>query len=178
MNPPRFLSNERPTLGVEVELLLVDARIMALRGAIAEVLDALPAELHASVKPELLQCCLEVTTEVCRDVAEAERDLAHKDWPAEEAALGAGARLFWAGTHPFPPGSTRSLPSPRPARRHLSSGRRDRPAVGVQARPVQVGIQLLLQARPEVVLDAGGRLVQVVRGKLEVLAEIHLPEAV
>ena len=76
MNPPRFLNNERPTLGIEVELQLVDARTMALRGSIAEVLDALPAELHASVKPELLQCCLEVTTEVCRDVAEAERDLA------------------------------------------------------------------------------------------------------
>ena len=75
MNPPRFLSNDRPTLGVEVELQLVDARTMALRGAIAEVLDALPAELHASVKPELLQCCLEITTEVCRDVAEVERDL-------------------------------------------------------------------------------------------------------
>src|ERR687893_762920 len=98
MIPPRFLSNERPTLGIEVELQLVDARTMALRGAIAEVLAALPAGLHESVKPELLQCCLEVTTEVCRDVAEAERDLAHKLRLAEEAARGAGARLFWAGT--------------------------------------------------------------------------------
>jgi glutamate---cysteine ligase / carboxylate-amine ligase len=103
MTPPRFLNNERPTLGIEVELQLVDARTMALRSAIAEVLDALPAELHASVKPELLQCCLEVTTEVCRDVAEAERDLARKIRLAEEAAHRVGVRLFWAGTHPFSP---------------------------------------------------------------------------
>ena len=47
-----FRGNEWPTLGVEVELQLVDAGSMALTSAIEGVLAGLPPGLDGSVKPE------------------------------------------------------------------------------------------------------------------------------
>src|SRR5580658_7978690 len=49
MSEHTFRRNGWPTLGVEVELQLVDAGSMALRSAIAELLAELPPELHDSV---------------------------------------------------------------------------------------------------------------------------------
>ena len=101
MSPYKFVSNDYPTLGVEVELNLVDAETMALRSAIGDILAELPEELHGSVKPELMQCYLEINTGICRGVAEVERDLTAKIRAVQEAAGRRGLRLFWGGTHPF-----------------------------------------------------------------------------
>src|SRR5438105_2130698 len=63
-----FRSNAWPTLGVELELQLVDARTMSQRSAIADVLAGVPGPLRDSVKPEFMQCYVEVNTGVCRSV--------------------------------------------------------------------------------------------------------------
>jgi carboxylate-amine ligase len=97
----KFVANDRPSLGVEIELNLVDSRTMALRSGIAEILAGLPQELEGAVKPELLQCYLEINTKICRDVAEVERDLAEKLRIVRAIAAGRGLRLFWSATHPF-----------------------------------------------------------------------------
>jgi glutamate---cysteine ligase / carboxylate-amine ligase len=97
----KFVANERPTLGVEIELNLVDARTMALRSAIAEVLSALPPELEGSIKPELLQCYLEINTGICADVDAVRQDLEHKIAVVRQAAARHDLRLYWAATHPF-----------------------------------------------------------------------------
>jgi carboxylate-amine ligase len=101
MSEPTFHPNGWPTLGVELELQLVDARSMALRSAIAEILAELPRGLHESVKPEFMQCYVEINTEVCRTVDEVKADLVPKIQAVERAADRQGVRLFWAGTHPF-----------------------------------------------------------------------------
>ena len=74
---------------------------MALKSAIAEILADLPAELHDSVKPEFMQCYVEINTGVCRTVDEVEADLPPKIRAVERAADRHGVRLFWAATHPF-----------------------------------------------------------------------------
>jgi carboxylate-amine ligase len=99
----KFVSNDHPTLGVEVELNLVDAESLALRSAIMPVLAALPEPLQASVKAELMQSYLEINTGVCRTVADVERDLVAKVRVVQEIAGRLGLRLFWSGTHPFSP---------------------------------------------------------------------------
>jgi carboxylate-amine ligase len=99
----KFLSNDRPTLGVEIELQLVDVETLALRNGIEAILARLPGELEESVKPELMQCYLEINTGICRDVGEVEKDLAAKIRVVEAIAAEAGIRLFWAATHPFSP---------------------------------------------------------------------------
>jgi carboxylate-amine ligase len=100
-SPYAFVSNERPTLGVELELNLVDAETMALRSGVADVLAAVPGEYLDSVKPEMMQCYLEINTGVCPDVAAVGRDLAGKVRAVQGAAASRGLRLFWGATHPF-----------------------------------------------------------------------------
>ncbi len=101
MSEPRFRGNAWPTLGVEVELQLVDSRSMGLRSAIGEALAGVPAELHDSVKPEFMQCYVEINTGVCRTVDAVEADLAPKVRAVERVADRHGVRLLWAATHPF-----------------------------------------------------------------------------
>ncbi len=101
MNPYKFVSNPRPTLGVEIELNLVDSRSMALRSGATQVLSEVPDALKNSIKPELLQCYIELNTDVCQNVAEIEADLAHKIEVVEQIARRHDLALFWGGTHPF-----------------------------------------------------------------------------
>src|SRR5262245_55206201 len=104
-----FTPNDRPTLGVEVELQLVDAETMELRSGIQAILDRLPPALEPSVKPELMQCYLEINTGVCQTVGEVERDLTAKIRTVQAIADDAGMRLFWAATHPFSPWYTQEV---------------------------------------------------------------------
>jgi len=101
VSPYTFASSPGPTLGVELELNLVDAQTLALRSGVVPILESLPPELHGSVKPELFQCYLEINTAICRDVAEVERDLTAKIKVVEQLARNQGMRLYWGGTHPF-----------------------------------------------------------------------------
>lgn len=97
----RFSSSACPTLGVEIEVALVDAETMELRSAILDVLERVPEEMKPYVKPELMQSYLEVNTQVCSNVADAEADLREKFRIVDEIARGLNLRLFWGGTHPF-----------------------------------------------------------------------------
>ena len=97
----KFVTNDRPSLGVEIELNLVDCQTMALRSAISEVLAEISDELQIAVKPELLQCYLEINTKVCNDVDEVRTDLEEKLRVVREAAARHDLRLFWSATHPF-----------------------------------------------------------------------------
>ncbi len=101
MSDLRFRGNRWPTLGVEIELQLVDSRTMALRSAIDEVLPGVPEALRDSVKPEFMQCYVEINTGVCRTVDDVEADLAPRIRAVERAADRLGVGLVWAATHPF-----------------------------------------------------------------------------
>ena len=59
----KFVSNRYPSLGVEIELNLVDSQTMALRSGVSQILSEVPAELESSVKPELFQCYIELNTQ-------------------------------------------------------------------------------------------------------------------
>lgn len=96
-----FTRNDHPTLGVEVELQLVDKESLALTSTCAEILSRVPKELAMRFKPELIQSCLEINTEVCRDVAEVRTDLQAKLSLGEKIAAQVDTRFHWAGTHPF-----------------------------------------------------------------------------
>jgi glutamate---cysteine ligase / carboxylate-amine ligase len=101
MSRDRFHASPWPSLGVEIELQLVDARSMALTPAVDAILATTPGSIRDSVKPEFHRCCVEVNTGVCRDVAAVAADLGGKLGILERAARDAGIGLAWAGTHPF-----------------------------------------------------------------------------
>jgi carboxylate-amine ligase len=95
-----FNSNDRPTLGIELEFGLVDAETMELSSSVARVLEELPQDEHRSFKPELMQCCVEINTGVCETVADAEVDLRRKIAMVERVTDRLGLRLWWGATHP------------------------------------------------------------------------------
>ncbi|GAB5442303.1 MAG: glutamate--cysteine ligase [Fuerstiella sp.] len=96
-----FTFNDKPTVGVEIELQLVDSETLELANRIEEVLEALPENLRSVIKPELMQSYLEINTGVCSTVAEAGDDLRQKLQTVEEAIRPLGLELFWAASHPF-----------------------------------------------------------------------------
>jgi carboxylate-amine ligase len=96
-----FRPSLAPSLGVELELQLVDSRSMALRCAIDDVLVRLPGCLRNSVKPEYYRSCVEINTSICDSVEEVRKDLIAKLRLVEQAARRCGLSLAWAGTHPF-----------------------------------------------------------------------------
>jgi carboxylate-amine ligase len=96
-----FHGCSRPTLGVELELQLVNSDSMALTSAIDKVLAGVPAEFQDSIKPEFYDCCVEINTGVCRDVTEVRQDLAAKLAATTRIAGNHGVLLGWGGTHPF-----------------------------------------------------------------------------
>src|SRR4051794_8815774 len=93
-----FHRNERPTVGIELELGLVDAKTMALTSAYALLNARLTADGHQNdehFKHELMQCVLEINTAVCESIGDADRDLRGKLATVESACDAIGLRLWW-----------------------------------------------------------------------------------
>lgn len=99
--PQVFKSNPYPTLGVELELQLVDAKTGALANSIGEILKQVPPKFQDAIKPEFMQSYCEINTGICRTVKDVENDLVEKLQWAQEAADNLGLSFVWAGTHPF-----------------------------------------------------------------------------
>ncbi len=96
-----FTRNDSPTIGVEVELQLVDAETWALSSAIEQVQKAVPSEFSERIKPELMQSYLEINTGICRSVREVGEDLRSTLEVLEKITDELGLKLFWGATHPF-----------------------------------------------------------------------------
>lgn len=96
-----FNSNTAHTVGVELELGIVDANTQQLVSGCGDLLGRMPPELGEDVKHELMQCCIEVISGVCESVPDARADLAGKLRLVEQAADAEGLRLWWGATHPF-----------------------------------------------------------------------------
>jgi carboxylate-amine ligase len=96
-----FNGNDRHSLGVEIELQLVDKETGALANRIGELLDRAPAEWREAIKPEFMQSYCEFNSDVCTTVDEIRVDLSRKlEW-AQELCNDMGLALVWSGSHPF-----------------------------------------------------------------------------
>jgi carboxylate-amine ligase len=94
-----------PTVGVEWEVQLIDARTRQLRQDAGVVLANLQGLLesgeHPKLKHELMQSTVEVTTGICGTVTEAMADLAETMKELQRTAEPHGIVLAAAGTHPM-----------------------------------------------------------------------------
>src|SRR2546421_387842 len=64
------------TIGIEEELMILDAETLELSNSIERMLEAAtPDELTGEVKPELMESVLEIATQPCRTTAEAGEQL-------------------------------------------------------------------------------------------------------
>src|SRR4051794_21898211 len=86
------------TIGVEEELMIVDAETLDLVNAIESLLIETPL---GAVKPELMESVLEIATEPCRNPVEAGQQLVALRAQIRDAAADKGLGIASAGTHPF-----------------------------------------------------------------------------
>ena len=106
-----FHSSERASLGVEVELAVVDRDTGELVSAASELLDEIDSE---KAKHELLECCVEIITDVCTTVGEARADLEATLNKLRALTDRRRLDLMCAGTHPFSDWSKQQIsPDPR-----------------------------------------------------------------
>jgi carboxylate-amine ligase len=100
-----FTRNTEPSLGVELELHVVDPTTGNLVNAANEILDEIgaphPDGGHPKAKHELFQSTIEIITGVCHTPAEAKADLATTLAEVRAAAGRRGLTVMSAGTHPF-----------------------------------------------------------------------------
>jgi len=100
-----FSASERTSLGIEVEMGIVDRATRDLTSVAPTVLERVgrhcPGGQHPKAKHELFQSTIEMITGVCLTVAEARADL--EDTLAELTAASddLGVAFTCSGTHPF-----------------------------------------------------------------------------
>ena len=113
-----FASSPGPSLGIEVELEVVDAATGELADAATDLLAELgaghPGGVHPKAKHELFECTVEIITGVCQTVSEARADLEATLAEVQRAAEARGLALLCSGTHPFSHWSDQTVsPDPR-----------------------------------------------------------------
>jgi len=100
-----FTPNARPTIGVEMELHLIDATTGELASAAGDILAEMGADHpfgeHPRAKHELFQSTVEIITGVCESPTEAAADLRATLAELRASAHRRGLTLMSAGTHPF-----------------------------------------------------------------------------
>ncbi|MCZ6836989.1 MAG: YbdK family carboxylate-amine ligase [Planctomycetota bacterium] len=97
----QFTPNKHFTIGVEVELGLVNSDDYQLESGITRILDQVPEKWNDCFKPEFMQSFCEINTGVCDTVADVQRDLDEKLTWANKTAQDLGLQFVWCGTHPF-----------------------------------------------------------------------------
>jgi carboxylate-amine ligase len=90
------------SLGIEEEVLILDAESLALAPGVEAVLAGVEGrELPGVLKMELLASMVELATQVCETPQEALAALRELRAAAEDGARASGLRIAAAGTHPF-----------------------------------------------------------------------------
>jgi carboxylate-amine ligase len=115
IHPLNFTSNKSPTMGVELEMQLVDKDTFALKSVILDIIKHVGEGKDLDwIKPELMQSYVEINTGVCNNIAEVRADLSAKLDKLYAAAEACDSRILWAGSHPFSPWKDQEItPSPR-----------------------------------------------------------------
>ncbi|HEY1510327.1 MAG TPA: carboxylate-amine ligase [Solirubrobacteraceae bacterium] len=86
------------TVGIEEELMILDAESLELVNAIESMLESAPS---GEIKPELMESVLEISTDPCANVTEAGEQLRALRKQVEQTAANKGMAIGSAGTHPF-----------------------------------------------------------------------------
>ena len=113
-----FQASAGPSVGVEMELEVVDAGSRQLRSAASGILAEMgrchPGGAHPKAKHELLESTIEIITAVCATAAEAKADLAATLAELRSHTDPRALELACSGTHPFSEWADQTIsPDPR-----------------------------------------------------------------
>jgi len=109
-----FTSSRAATVGVEIELQIIDPETGDLAPGATRILDACAAEGIPGVAGEFLLSMIEVKTDVCRDIRDVRDNLFPRLRQVRNVALSLGYDLAIGGSHPFArPSMCAIAPDPR-----------------------------------------------------------------
>jgi glutamate---cysteine ligase / carboxylate-amine ligase len=94
-----FSPSELGTVGVELELQIVDPMSLDARDGILPIMERVGSAPY--IRPEFVQDCVEIGTRVCRSAAEIEEHLRQVASHLHREAESLGLALCSTGTHPF-----------------------------------------------------------------------------
>lgn len=106
-----FHGSPEPTIGVELELQLVDAATLDLVDGIMPLLHLASDDRY--VKPEFIQYTVEINSPICRSLQELETQLVDLVRVLRRRCAALGYALCGAGTHPFCTRLAHITPLPR-----------------------------------------------------------------
>lgn len=98
--PIDFQHSQHHSVGIEIEVQLVDRDTLDLTHTSTQIIQNIDG-FDDAIKHELMMSNLEINTKVCRDIAEAEKDLFSKFNIVASEADRHNTLLMCAGGHPF-----------------------------------------------------------------------------
>lgn len=107
MTELKFIPNGHLTIGVEIEIQLIDSLSLNLSPKAIEIFELVGAE--SKIKPEIFQSMIEVNTGICKNVGEIAMDLTESLALLHPICKKLGASCSTTGTHPFAEYSQRQL---------------------------------------------------------------------
>lgn len=99
--PVAFRSSKKPTLGVEVEVQLIDNKSRNLTPLAQAVIQAASDKPDLHVKAELTQAMVEINTDICKTVDDVRKSLEYQIGLLREILQRHEASIAVSGTHPF-----------------------------------------------------------------------------
>lgn len=96
-----FNKSPAPTIGVELELQILDAGTSELTPLAPQILKMVPPSRKERIKPEFIQSMIEINTGICSSVAEVEKDLRDTYGFLNDITESLGGVLYSTSLHPF-----------------------------------------------------------------------------
>lgn len=96
-----FKKSKPFSLGVEIELQILDRKSLSLVPEAPGILAVVPPDLEERIKPEFIRSMIEVNSEVCADMDQVRDNLMQLIKLAEKLAAEKNCLLYAASLHPF-----------------------------------------------------------------------------
>jgi carboxylate-amine ligase len=97
----KFNSSPKPTIGVEIELQLVDKNNLNLKNLASKVLADVDKKFSDNIKCELIESMIEINTNICSNIKEAENDIRKTLNHLDEILKNYETELNCTSLHPF-----------------------------------------------------------------------------
>ena len=104
-----FNKSPGPTIGVEIEIQVLDAETLSLTPLVPEILKMVHPSHKEEIKPEFIKSMVEINTKVCSTVSEVEEDLKNTFNHLNTIAEGLKATLYLTSLHPFSKSSEQAV---------------------------------------------------------------------
>jgi carboxylate-amine ligase len=114
MDKIKFNRSPNPTIGVELEIQILENRTYELASLAPQILKRVSPAYKVKIKPEFIRSMVEINTDICSSVADVEKDLLTSYSHLNEITQGLDASLYTTSLHPFSRGSDQLVsPDPR-----------------------------------------------------------------